>query len=160
MKTLKDLFEHQIQDLYSAETQLTIAIPKMIDKAKDQKLKQAFKDHLNESNLHVSRLEEICDDLLIDARGEACKAMKGLIAEAEDFMKEDLTDDVLNAGIIAAAQRIEHYEISGYGTVITYAKDLGYQDIANKLKETLEEEKGADHKLQKLAENKINEKAI
>ncbi|WP_026449495.1 ferritin-like domain-containing protein [Aequorivita capsosiphonis] len=160
MKTLKDLFEHQLKDLYSAEEQLINALPKMVENAKDEKLKKAFTDHLEETKGHKRRLEEVCDELGIDPFGETCKAMQGLIKEAESFLKEDMTDAVKNAGIIGEAQRVEHYEISGYGTVCTYAEELGYNDIAKKLKKTLDEEYGSDDKLKKLAKDRLNEKAM
>ncbi|MGJ8592846.1 MAG: ferritin-like domain-containing protein [Aquaticitalea sp.] len=160
MKTLEDLFEHQLKDLYSAESQLIKALPKMVKNAKDDKLKNAFEDHLEETKNHKSRLEDIGKELKIDLKGETCKAMKGLIEEAESFIKEKPEDDVLNAGLIAEAQRVEHYEISGYGTAVRYAKELGHDKVAKKLKETLDEEYGADEKLNKMAEGRLNKKAI
>ena len=159
MKNLEELFEHQLKDLYSAEDQLTKALPKMAKKAKDEKLKKAIEDHLEETKEQKNRLEEICEELDIDPKGETCKAMEGLIKEAEDFMDEVDDDDVLNAGMIAEAQRVEHYEISGYGTAVRYAKELGHKDIANKLQKTLDEEYNADKKLNDLAENRLNAKA-
>lgn len=159
MKTLEDLFEHQLQDLYSAEDQLTEALKKMAKKAKDAKLKKAIEDHLEETKEQKKRLEEICEELEIQPEGETCKAMKGLIKEAEDFMKEAGNDDVLNAGMIAEAQRVEHYEISGYGTAVRYAKELGHEDIAKKLQKTLDEEYNADKTLNDLAEKRLNAKA-
>jgi ferritin-like metal-binding protein YciE len=160
MKTLEDLFEHQLKDLYSAETQLIEAIPKMVEHAKDSKLKKAFEDHLEETKQQKTRLEEVCKALDIDPKGETCKAMEGLVKEAEGFIKEKKDDDVTNAGLIAEAQRIEHYEISGYGTAIRYAKELGHKEIAKKLKKTLDEEYGADDKLNKMAEQRLNREAI
>ncbi|TDU40449.1 ferritin-like metal-binding protein YciE [Gelidibacter sediminis] len=159
MKTLDDLFEHQLQDLYSAETQLLKAIPKMAESATDAKLKKAFEDHLKETENHKKRLEEVCDDLGIDPKGEKCKGMEGLIKEAESFIKEKKDDDVNNAGLIADAQRIEHYEISGYGTAVRYAKELGHKSVATKLQKTLDEEYSADEKLDKMAEQRLNKKA-
>lgn len=159
MKNLKELFEHQLQDLYSAEDQLTKALPKMAENASDAKLKKAFEDHLKETKEHKKRLEEICKELEIDPDKETCKAMKGLIKEAEDFIKEVKDKDVMNAGLIAEAQRVEHYEISGYGTAVRYAKELGHKDIAKKLQKTLDEEYNADQLLDDLAEKRLNEKA-
>lgn len=159
MKDLKDLFEHQLKDLYSAESQLTKALPKMVKKAHDAKLKKAFEDHLEETKGHKERLSEICKELGIKPTGETCKAMKGLIEEAEDFLKEDASEEVRDAGLIADAQRVEHYEISGYGTLVRYAKELGHKDIAAKLQKTLDEEYNADNKLDKLAEGRLNKKA-
>ncbi len=159
MKNLKELFEHQLKDLYSAENQLTAALPKMAKKAKDAKLKKAFEDHLEETKEQKKRIEEICKELDIDPSGETCKAMKGLIQESEDFMEEAKDDDVLNAGMIAEQQRVEHYEISGYGTAVRYAKELGHMLIAKKLQKTLDEEYKADKTLNDLAEQRLNAKA-
>lgn len=159
MKNLEELFEHQLQDLYSAEDQLTKALPKMVKNAADAKLKKAFEDHLEETKEHKKRLEEICKELKIDPDKETCKAMKGLIKEAEGFMEEVKDNDVKNAGMIAEAQRVEHYEISGYGTAVRYAKELGHKEIAIKLQKTLDEEYNADKTLNDLAEKRLNEKA-
>ncbi|HET8802954.1 MAG TPA: ferritin-like domain-containing protein [Aequorivita sp.] len=159
MKNLEELFEHQLKDLYSAEDQLTAALPKMAKKAKDAKLKKAFEEHLEETKEHKKRIEEVCKELDIDPKGETCKAMKGLIKEAEDFLDEAKDDDVLNTGMIAEAQRVEHYEISGYGTAVRYAKELGHTAIAKKLQKTLDEEYNADKTLNDLAEKRLNAKA-
>lgn len=159
MKTLEDLFEHQLKDLYSAEKQLLKALPKMVESATDAKLKKAFEDHLTETKEHKKRLEDVCDELGFDPNGETCKAMEGLIKEAEGFIKEKKDDDVNNAGLIAEAQRVEHYEISGYGTAVRYAKELGHKSAATKLKKTLDEEYGADEKLNEMAEQRLNKKA-
>ena len=159
MKNLKDLFEHQLKDLYSAESQLIKALPKMAKTAKDDKLKKAFESHLEETKEHQQRIKEVCDELGIKPTGEECKAMKGLIKEAEEFIKEDAEEDVKDAGLVAEAQRVEHYEISGYGTAVRYAKELGHNDIAKKLKKTLDQEYGADEKLNKLAEGRLNKEA-
>lgn len=159
MKNLEDLFEHQLRDLYSAENQLIDALPKMVKNAHDQKLRKAFESHLEETKQHKKRIEEVCRELDIDPNGEDCKAMKGLIAEAEHFLEEDADTDVRDAGLIAEAQRVEHYEISGYGTVVRYAKELGHREIADKLAKTLKEEYGADKSLNDLAESRLNEKA-
>ena len=115
---------------------------------------------MEETKNHKQRLEEICDKLGIGPSGEKCKAMAGLIKEAEGFIEEAKDGEVMDAGLIAEAQRVEHYEISGYGTAVQYAKQLGHMDIAKKLKETLDEEYGADDKLTKLAESRLNEAAI
>ncbi|CDF80319.1 conserved hypothetical protein (DUF892) [Formosa agariphila KMM 3901] len=159
MKTLKDLFEHQLKDLYSAENQLIKALPKVAKKASDSALKKAFESHLEETKAHKERIKEICDELDIKATGETCKAMKGLIKEAESFMEEAEDKEVMDAGLIAEAQRVEHYEISAYGTAVRYAKELGHKDIAAKLQKTLDEEYDADNKLDKLAEGRLNKKA-
>ncbi|WP_318345113.1 YciE/YciF ferroxidase family protein [Flagellimonas baculiformis] len=160
MKTLEELFEHQLKDLYSAETQLVDALPKMAEKANDSKLQKAFENHLEETKEHKSRLETICKELDISPKGETCKAMEGLIREAKSFIEEADTDEVMDAGLIAEAQRVEHYEISGYGTAVRYAKELGHHDIAERLRMTLDEEYEADDKLNELAEGRLNKKAM
>src|SRR5699024_11515672 len=144
MKNLQELFEHQLKDLHSAEDQLIKALPKLAKKAKDDALRKALEKHLEETKEHKSRLEKIGKDIGIDVKGETCKGMKGLIEETESMMKELKNDEVKNAGIIADAQRVEHYEISGYGTAVRYAKELGYDDIAKTLQTTLDEEYHAD----------------
>lgn len=159
MTTLEELFEHQLKDLYSAESQLIEALPKMVKNATDKKLKKAFEDHLEETKEQKKRLEKICSELGIDPKGETCKAMKGLIKEAEDFIENDPEDEVMDAGLIAEAQRVEHYEISGYGTAVRYAKELGHDNIMGILKQTLDEEYGADDKLTDIAEDRVNRKA-
>lgn len=159
MKNLKDLFEHQLKDLYSAESQLIKALPKMQKKANDEKLKKAIEKHLEETKEHKERIKEVCEELGIKPTGEECKAMKGLIEEAEHFLEEDAEEEVRDAGIIAEAQRVEHYEISGYGTVIRFAKELGHDKIAKKLQKTLDEEYKTDQDLNKMAEGRLNKKA-
>lgn len=159
MRNLKDLFEHQLKDLYSAENQLVEALPKMQKNATDEKLKNAFEKHRKETEGHIKRLEEVCEKLGIDPKGEKCKAMEGLVKEAESFLKEDTEKDVRDAGLIAEAQRVEHYEISGYGTAVRYAKELGHDDIASKLHKTLEEEYRTDDLLTDMAEDRLNRKA-
>lgn len=159
LKNLEDLFHHQLRDIYSAEKQLVDALPKMAKEATNKKLKTAFNDHLEETKKHVERLEEIEDELEIKLSGETCKAMKGLINEAESFISEDAEDHVRDAGIIADAQRIEHYEISAYGTVVEYAKALRKRDIVTLLEKSLREETKADKKLNDLAIDTINVKA-
>lgn len=159
MKNLKDLSEHELKDLYSAENQLLKALPKLKDHATDKKLKKAFEDHLKETEGHVERLKEICEELDIKPTGETCKAMQGLVKEAEAFLEEDAEKDVMDAGLIAEAQRVEHYEISGYGTAVRFAKELGLDDIASKLQKTLDEEYKTDDLLTDLAEDRLNRKA-
>lgn len=159
MKTLNDLFEHQLKDLYSAENQLLDALPKVLENVSDHELKSSIESHQEETQKQKNRLIEICDSLNISPSGEECKAMRGLIEETNHFLKEDADADVKDAGIIANCQRIEHYEISGYGTAVKFAKQLGHKNIAKKLQKTLDEEYNADQKLDKLAENRINEEA-
>jgi ferritin-like metal-binding protein YciE len=160
MKTLKDLFEHQLKDLYNAEVQLINALPKIISKSSDSKLKKAFEVHLEETKGQKKRLQDICEELEISPTGETCKAMKGLISETESFIEEVKDAEVMDAGLVAGAQRIEHYEIAGYGTAVRYAKELGYNNIASKLQESLDEEYDANHNLNKLAESRLNRKAV
>ena len=160
MKNLEDLFEHQLKDLYSAENQLIEALPKMAKAANDSKLQEAFKGNLEETKTHKKRLEEVCDELNIKPTGEDCKAMKGLIKEAQAMIDEDAEKAVKDAGLIADAQRVEHYEISAYGTAVQYAKELGHTAIAKKLQKTLDEEYKADEKLTKMAESRLNKKAV
>ena len=160
LKTLEDLFHHQLKDLYSAEKQLIEALPKMAKKAKDPNLKKAFEMHLEETEEQKSRLEQVCEILGISPGRMKCKAMEGLIEEGEDMIHEDADPEVKDAGLIAEAQRIEHYEISGYGTAAHYAERLGLKNVARLLNATLEEEQAADTKLNKLAKGYINQKAI
>ena len=159
MQDLQDLFVEQLRDLYNAEKQLVKALPKMAKKASDDSLKQAFTTHLEETKGHVERLEQIFESLGKRAGGKTCKAMKGLVEEGQEAMEEDATPEVLDAALIAAAQRVEHYEIAGYGTVRAYAKLLGNSEAAKLLQQTLDEEGSADKKLTKLAESTINVEA-
>lgn len=159
LTSLEDLFHHQLRDLYDAESRLVDALPKMVEKANHKSLKDAFRDHLEETKSQKKRLEGVGQELGIELSGETCYAMKGLVEEAEDFFSEDATDDVRDAGLIADAQRVEHYEIAGYGTVVTFAKSLGMKSIADTLQETLDEEKHADSKLNDLAVGNINKEA-
>jgi ferritin-like metal-binding protein YciE len=157
--SFQDLFVDQLEDLYDAEQRLTQALPKMADAANSNQLKQAFRQHLTETQGHVSRLETIFRQLGIDPKRETCQAMKGLIAEGEEIVDAKGDSAVKDAALIAAAQRVEHYEISGYGTARSFALRLGRSDAANLLQQTLEEEKTADHKLNQIAESSVNVQA-
>ncbi len=159
LKNLEDLFEHQLKDIYSAEDQLIAAFPKMIEHAYSDKLKQAFTDHLEETEVHLERLKNIGSELNTYIAGETCEGMKGLISEAKAFMDEDTETNVRDAGLIANAQRIEHYEIAAYGTVIEYAKMLGHREPARLLEHSLKEETNTNKKLNDLAIDLINLKA-
>ncbi len=159
LRTLDDLLEHELQDLYSAETQIIEALPKMEEKASSKELKKALSTHLKETKNQQKRIEKACKELNIEPSGDKCKAVEGLIKEAEKFLKEDAEKEVLDAGIIAMAQRVEHYEISAYGTACHYAQRLGHDKVADLLEETLEEEKHADSLLNEIALEKVNEKA-
>src|SRR5690606_17243608 len=159
MKNLNDLFEHQLKDLYDAESQLIKALPKMKKNAVSDKLKKAFDDHLEETKNHKKRLEKISKELDLDPSSETCKAMQCLSKEAESFLKEDVDEKVMDAGLIAEAQRVEHYEIAGYKTAVRFAEELGLDDVAKELQKSLDEEYDADNLLTKLAETRINKKA-
>ncbi|HEX8429062.1 ferritin-like domain-containing protein [Hymenobacter sp.] len=159
LETLDDLFEMQLKDLYSAENQLVKALPLMAEASKDGRLRRGFERHLRETEAQVTRLDKIAKDLELDLSGHTCKAMEGLIAEGQETMSENATEEVMDAALIAASQRIEHYEISGYGTAAHFADRLGYADAAGLLRQSLEEEQLTDTKLNDLAKNYINQKA-
>lgn len=159
LQNLEDLFEHQLKDIYSAERQVKSAIPKMINSANSKKLKQAMQDHLSETENQLERLQSIGKELDISLTGETCKGMKGLISETKAFLSEEAESNVRNAGLVANAQRIEHYEIAAYGTVVEYAKVLGYREAARLLEQSLQEERNADEKLTDLAVEMMNMKA-
>jgi len=160
LATLHDLMVDNMKDLYNAEKQLLAALPKLAKTAKTGELREALEHHLRQTENHVLRLESAFHLLGVPARGKTCKGMEGLIEEGKEIMAEDGDDAVKEAGLIAAAQKVEHYEISGYGTVITYAEMLGEKKVAQLLEDTLEEEKKADQKLTQLAESAINVRAI
>ncbi len=159
LETLDDLFELQLKDLYSAETQLVRALPLMAEKAKDGRLRASFTKHLHETEKQIQRLERIGDDLGLNLDGHSCRAMAGLITEGQETMSEQATPEVMDAALIAAAQRIEHYEIAGYGTAAHYAERLDNPAAADLLRQTLEEEQRTDTKLNDLAKNYLNQKA-
>jgi len=159
LNSLQDLFVEDLKDLYSAETQLTKALPKMAKAATDPDLKQAFQTHLAETEVQIERLEKILEELDESPKGKKCKAMEGLIEEGKELMDEDAEPEVLDAGLIGAAQKVEHYEIAGYGTVRTYAQMLGNDEAARLLQQTLDEEGMTDKKLTKLAMQCINVEA-
>jgi ferritin-like metal-binding protein YciE len=158
-ETLHDLYLNELRDLYSAETQLLEALPKMAEAVTSSQLKGAFTDHLQQTEGHVKRLEEIFEALGEEPGGETCKAMQGLIAEGEEYAKASGERDVRDAGLIGAAQRVEHYEMAGYGTTRTLAQRLGESEAAEKLQATLDEEGEADQKLTAIAEGEVNEEA-
>lgn len=156
IKTLHDLYLEQLHDLYSAETQLVDALPKMAKAASNVQLKTAFTEHLTQTKGHVQRLEQIFTQLGEDTKGPTCKGMQGLISEGEEMIKTKGEPAAIDAGLIAAAQRVEHYEMAGYGCVRTYAKQLGEKHGQQLLQMTLDEEGATDQKLTKLAEEVIN----
>jgi ferritin-like metal-binding protein YciE len=157
--SLHDLYVEELKDLYNAENQLLKALPKMAKAASAPELRAAFENHLEETRTQVKRLEQIFKKLDASPKGKKCKAMEGLIEEGKELMGEDAEPAILDAALIAAAQRVEHYEMAGYGCVRTFARLLGYEDAAELLQETLDEEAAADKKLTEVAETCINVEA-
>jgi ferritin-like metal-binding protein YciE len=160
LETLKELYVEELKDLYSAENQILKALPQMVKAADSPKLKAGFEEHLNQTREHVSRLEQIFDGLGESPKGKHCKGMEGVLEEGKELLKEDAEPEVLDAGLIAAAQHVEHYEIAGYGVCRTYAKLLGDDKAAKLLQTTLTEEEMTDRKLTQLAETGINVQAM
>lgn len=159
LENLRDLFLDQLRDMYSAETQSFQILEKMADKASDKKLKERFSKHLEETRGHAKKLEQVFERLGEKPEGHRCKAMAGIIAEIEELMKYEAPPAVMDAGLIAGEQRIEHYEIAGYGTVVEFADELEEKEIENILGSILSDEKKTDWELTKRAESKINQKA-
>jgi len=156
MDNLEKLWVEELKDLYDAEKQITEALPKMVKAAETPELRQAFEHHLEQTEEHVQRLEEVLEELDIADHGKKCKGMQGLLKEGEEMMKEATDSFTQDAALIAAAQRVEHYEMAGYGTVVSYAQQLNRHEIAEMLQMTLDEEKEADKKLTEIAESKVN----
>jgi ferritin-like metal-binding protein YciE len=158
MTNLEDLLVDQLKDLYSAEKQLVKALPKMAKAAHSKDLKKGFEEHLEQTKKQAERIEQIFESQGLNGspKGKKCIGMEGLIKEGEEVMKEDMEADVLDAGLIAAAQKVEHYEIASYGTARTYAQTLGYNQAARMLQQTLDEEARTNEKLTALAESHIN----
>ena len=156
MESLKELYVDELKDLWSAETQITKALPKMIKAATHPKLKKAFNTHLKQTERQIKRLERIFKELDESPRGKKCVGMEGLLKEGAELIKEKPEADVLDAGLIAAAQHVEHYEMAGYGCVRTWARQLGEERHAELLQETLDEEELTDKLLTELAESSIN----
>jgi ferritin-like metal-binding protein YciE len=159
IKTMDDLFAHMLQDIYYAENQIVKSLPEMIDKTSDRELGQALKSHLEETKTHVKRLESAFQMCGQQPEGTNCPALDGIIEEADEVDSEVADERVLNAAIIAGAQAVEHYEITRYGTLIAWAKELGHDDVAKLLSKTLGEEKAADKKLTAIAERQVNQQA-
>jgi ferritin-like metal-binding protein YciE len=157
--SLQELYVEELKDLYSAENQLLQALPKMAKAASSSDLRTAFEDHLEQTRDQVERLEKIFKKLDASPKGKKCKAMEGLIEESNELLTEEAEPEVLDAALIAAAQRVEHYEMAGYGSVRTFARLLRDQEAADLLQETLDEEEAADKKLTELAETTINVEA-
>jgi ferritin-like metal-binding protein YciE len=160
IESMEDLFLEQVEDLYDAEKRLVKALPKMAEASTSQTLRQAFESHLMETEGHVSRLETIFRILGQDPKSHTCDAMKGLISEGEDVVSDIDQSSLRDAGLIAAANRVEHYEIAAYGSARTFADILGLTEAALLLEQTLQEEKKADQKLTQLAESMINDEAL
>jgi ferritin-like metal-binding protein YciE len=160
LETLQDLLVEQLQDLYDAEHKITKALPKMAKAATSPQLKAAFEKHLKETEGHVQRLEQMFEHLGQKAKAKTCKAMEGLIAEGDETIKERAEPEVRDAALIAAAQRVEHYEMAGYGSVRAYARLLKQNDCVKLIEQTLGEEKATDEALTQLAESEINIQAV
>lgn len=160
LDSLKKLYVHELKDLYSAETQISKALPKMMEAAQDADLRSSFQEHLKQTERHIGRLEKIFEGLDYQPGGHRCRGMEGLLEEGADMIKADADPDVRDAGLIAAAQRVEHYEIAAYGVARTYAEKLGEYKAADLLQETLNEEALTDQRLSRLAERKINFEAM
>jgi len=159
IKTLDDLFVHTLQDIYYAENQITKALPEMIEKATDPQLKQAFQTHLGETEQQIKMVEQVFRMHGHDPKGVTCPAIDGIIDEAQEIAGDVEDPQVLDAALTAAAQAVEHYEITRYGTLVAWANQLGREDCANILHQILEQEKATDQKLNRIAESKINVKA-
>jgi len=156
LESLRDLYLDELKDVYHAEKQILRALPRMAKAASHDELRTAFEEHLAQTEEQVRRLETIFDDLGKPARGKKCLGMEGLIAEGKEMMGEDAEPEVLDAALISSAQRVEHYEIAAYGTLRTYARQLGYENQAKLLQQTLDEEAATDERLSMLAESRIN----
>ena len=156
MNDLQDLMVENLKDLYSAENQLLKALPKVAKSVENEELKTAFEQHTKETEVHVQRLEQIFKQLGEKPTGKKCKGMEGLIEENKEMMEEDAEPEVMDAGLIVGSQKIEHYEIAGYGSAVTFAKLLGNNEAAELLAQTLDEEEATDKKLSAIAESSIN----
>jgi len=156
LESLHDLYLSELRDLYSAEDQIIKALPKMIEKAESTHLRNALTSHLQETRGHVARLEQVFEMHGEEAKKEKCKGMEGVLAEGDEMVGKDATPAVRDAAIISACQRVEHYEIAAYGTVRTYAEQMGHERAAVVLKQTLDEEAAADRKLTEIASNRVN----
>jgi ferritin-like metal-binding protein YciE len=160
VKSVQDLLIDELRDIYHAEKQLVKALPKMAKASKSDKLRQAIEHHLEETKGQVDRLEQVFDKLDTRTRGKTCEAMEGLIEEAKEMMEEIKTPEVLDVALIAAAQKVEHYEIASYGSVCALAEALGQNEVAQLLNQTLDEEKQADQKLNQIALSEVNKTAM
>jgi len=159
LESLDDLLQDELKDIYDAEKQITKALPKMAKKASSEELRQAFEEHLRQTEQQIERLEQVFEQLEIPARGKPCEGMKGIIREGQDMISDAEDDATRDALMIAAAQKVEHYEIASYGSARTWATMLGKNEVASLLEETLEEEKETDQKLTGIAESMVNQEA-
>lgn len=159
VQSLEDMFLEELKDVYNAENQILKALPRMARKASSPELRRAFEQHLKQTEGQVQRLERVFSSLGAKPRGKTCKGMQGLIEEGKEIMSEDIEDDVLDAALIAAAQKVEHYEMATYGTLRTWAETLGNQQAAKLLQQTLDEEEATDKRLTQLAEQLVNVEA-
>ncbi len=159
LANLCDLYVHELKDIYNAEKQITKALPKLAKAASSPDLKSAFEEHLQQTHQQIERLDKIFQRLSKSSTGPKCKGMEGLLTEGDEFTKEEASPEVLDAGMIVAAQKVEHYEIAAYGSLCTYAEMLGFEEDLELLKETLNEEEETDQNLTQLAESHINEQA-
>ncbi|SRR5581483_11874400 len=159
LNTLQDIYIEELRDLYNMETQLTKALPRISKAVSNSELRQAMENHLQETENQVDRLEQVFEMAGQKVRGKKCTAMEGILEEARELISMDINDNALDAAIIGAAQKVEHYEIASYGTVRTWARQLGFNDQADLLEETLEEEKAANEKLNQIAMEIVNEEA-
>ena len=160
VKSMQDLFEATLKDIYYAEKQILKALPTMVKKANGKKLKDALETHRKETEGQVKRLEQVFKLIDVAARGKKCEAIEGIIGEAKEHMEEIEDEQVLDAGMISSAQAVEHYEICRYGTLIEWAKDLGHEDAVTPLQQNLDEEKNADRLLSQIARSSSNRKAM
>jgi ferritin-like metal-binding protein YciE len=158
-KTLHEMFVMEIRDIYDGEKQITRALPKMIKKASSEELRSALEEHLQQTQGHVERLEQVFSQLDETARGKHCDGIAGLVEEGKAVMEEDLEEATMDACLIGAGQRVEHYEMAAYGTLVSWARAMGHDEVASLLEQTLEEEKAADEKLSSIAEGGINQEA-
>ncbi len=159
IERMEDLFVDQLRDLYHAEKQLVKALPKMAKNSTSPELRNAFQEHLQQTEGHVNRIEQIFEHMDLRAKAKKCEAMEGLVEEGQEIIDSDAPCEVLDAGLIGAAQKVEHYEIAAYGTLVTWAHQLGRHECADLLKQTLDEEKTADEKLTHIAESLVNQQA-
>jgi ferritin-like metal-binding protein YciE len=156
LNSLQDLFVSELRDMYSAENQILSALPKMAKAASNSELKDALRQHEQQTRTHVQRLEQIFQQLNVSKTGESCEGVAGIIGEGQELMWQKADKNVLDAGLICAAQKVEHYEIASYGTLRTWARQLGHQEAARLLEQTLNEEKSTDQTLNRIAESMVN----